>query len=162
MRGVNIECSHVLDEMIGTADILELSETDLGNDSTKLTTGSRDTVRSGTITSGENFTGDNERGGVGAEVLEEVGETVLEENKGLGGGGVLRESVVTETKDAEEDSEDNEFHELDGLATPAVNREEGGPITGDETGDDEDQVADRDVLEVLVDTDGLLGNGSVG
>jgi len=38
--------SHVLDEFIGATDIPELTEANLGDNSTKLATGSRDTVGS--------------------------------------------------------------------------------------------------------------------
>ena len=130
------------------------------NDGTELARGSRDTVRCRTITSGERFTRDNKRGRVGAEVLEEVGEAV-EESEALDGGGCRCELVVTETEDTEEDGERDETHELDGLAAPGVNEEEGCPVAGDETGDDDDEVTDGGVPEVLVDGSGT-SKGLVG
>jgi hypothetical protein len=45
----------VLDEFACSADILELTEPDLGDDSSKLATSGGDSVSGGTITSGEDF-----------------------------------------------------------------------------------------------------------
>ena len=64
----------MLDECVLAADIPEASETNLGNNRAELARGGRDTVRSGTVASGEGFAGDNEGGSVGAKVLEKIGE----------------------------------------------------------------------------------------
>jgi hypothetical protein len=48
------------------------------------------------VASGECFSGNDEGGGVGAEILEEVGEAV-EDNEPLGGGRGSSEFVITET-----------------------------------------------------------------
>lgn len=69
---------HMLDECARASDIFETSETDLGDNSTKLATGGRDTMRGGTVTSREGFSGNNESCRVGTKVLEEVGEAVKE------------------------------------------------------------------------------------
>lgn len=86
---------HVLDEVVGTADIHKLTEADLSNDGTELATGGRDTVTGRAITSGENFSRYNESSAVGAKILEEVGQAVEEDKSLLAarGGGEL---VVTE------------------------------------------------------------------
>lgn len=44
---------------------------------------------------------------------------------------------------------------MDGLSTPGVDEEESRVITGDETGDGEDNVSDGDVVQVLVDLGGF-------
>ena len=49
----------------------------LSDDGAELAAGSADAVRCGAVTCGEDFTGDNEGGCVGAKVLEEVGHAVL-------------------------------------------------------------------------------------
>ena len=54
------------------------------------------------------------------------------------------------THDDEEDGEHGEAHELDGLAAPLVDHEEGRPVAGDEASSGEDHVAHGDVLQVLV------------
>jgi hypothetical protein len=46
---------------------------------------------------------------------------------------------------------DATYHELDRLATPRVDEEEADPVAWDQTCDAEDDVADRDVLQRLVD-----------
>lgn len=79
---------HVVDKLVGSTDILELHKADLGDNSTKLTTGSRDTVSSRSITSREDFSWDDEGGGVGTKVLEEVGEAV-KDDESLGSSGGL-------------------------------------------------------------------------
>ena len=65
-----------------TAVVLELTESNLGDDSAKLPARSRDTVGGRAIARRENLTGYNESCDVGPEVLEEVGEAV-EEDEGL-------------------------------------------------------------------------------
>ena len=140
---------HVLDELAGSANILETRKSDLGDNGTKLTACRGNTVRGGTVTSRERLTGYDERSRVGPEVLEEVGEAV-EEYECLLSGGSGGEFVVSETHDNEEHGEDDEAHKLDWLTAPTVNEEEGSPVTGDETGDDEDEVTDSDVVEILV------------
>lgn len=61
-------------ECVGSTNIPKASEADLRDDRTELARGSRDTMGGRTITSGEGFTGHHKGGGVGAEVLEEVGQ----------------------------------------------------------------------------------------
>jgi len=150
MEGWN---SHVLDESVGATDVTKSSETDLGNDRSELTRRGRDTVCGRTVTSGEDLTRNDEGGGVGAKVLEEVGQAV-EEDESLSATIAGDELVVCETHDDKSASEDDETHELDRLASPRVDEKEADPVSGDETCDGEDQVADGDVVQVPVDPKG--------
>ena len=141
--------SHVLNESIGTTDITEAGEPDLGNNGSKLAGSGRDTVGGRTITSGEHFSGNNESRRVGAKVLEEVRQTV-EEDEGLGSSSGCGELVVRETHADECASEHDETHKLDRLASPGIDEKEGDPVPRDETSDSEDQVTDGDVVQVIV------------
>lgn len=87
---------HVRHEFICTADIDELGESDLRHDCTELAAGSRNTVGGGTVASGKYFAGDDERRGVGPEILKEVREAV-QENERISPGGRCDELVVCET-----------------------------------------------------------------
>lgn len=109
--------SHVVNESVGTADVTKPSESDLGNNSAKLTGSGRDTMGGGTVTSGEDLSWNDESRGVGAKVLEEVRQTVKEDESLLSrvGGGKL---VVRETHDDESASEHTEAEKLDRLASP--------------------------------------------
>jgi hypothetical protein len=51
----------------------------------------------------------------------------------------------------EEDGKNAETHELDGLATPGIDEEEGNPISRNKAGNGENKVSDTDVVETLVD-----------
>ena len=64
-----------------TAVVLELTESNLGDDSAKLPARSRDTVGGRAIARRENLTGYNESCDVGPKVLEEVGEAVEEDER---------------------------------------------------------------------------------
>lgn len=141
--------AHVTDELARAVDILETRKADLCNDSTELAARSRDTVASTPVTCREGLTGDDEGGGVGAEVLEEVGQAVEEHERlarGLGGD----ELVVPEAHAAEQDGEHGEAHELNWLAAPRVDEEERRPVTGNEASGGQDHVTDANVLEVDV------------
>lgn len=65
-----------------SAVVLELTESNLCDDSAKLSAGSRDTVGGRAIARGKNFARYHESCDVGTKVLEEIGEAV-EENEGL-------------------------------------------------------------------------------
>jgi len=147
----------VLDESVGTTNVSKTGESDLGNNSAKLARSGRDTVCGGTVTSGESLSGNDEGRGVGAKVLEEVGEAV-KEDEGLLSSFSASKLVVRETHADESASEHTETHKLDRLASPRVDEQEGDPVSRNETGDGEDQVADGDVVQVVVD---LLGSGGV-
>ena len=167
-----VQYSQVLDELVRATDVDELAEPDLGNDGAELAARSRDTVRGGPVARRERLPRDDERRRVRPEVLEEVREAVEEGERvraRFGGG----EPVVCEacpskktsaripytralaariewerTHDDEEDGEHGEAHELDGLAAPAVNNQERGPVPGNETRNGDDHVPDGDVLQV--------------
>lgn len=78
---------HVSQECVGSSDIWKLGETDLGDDSTKFTGSSRNTVSGGTISGGEDLSRNNKGGGVGSKVLEEVGKAVKEDECLFAAGG---------------------------------------------------------------------------
>lgn len=73
---------HVLDEFVGSSDILKVTETSLGNNGAKFAAGSRNTMSGGTVPCRKNFSRNNKGCCVGTKVLEEVSQTV-EEDKGL-------------------------------------------------------------------------------
>jgi hypothetical protein len=75
---------HVADECVRSTNVPQTSESDLGDDCTKLATCSRYSMSSRSVTSGECFSGDDEGCCVGPEVLEEVGKAV-EEDEGFRG-----------------------------------------------------------------------------
>lgn len=143
----------MLDKSVGATYVTKLGEANLGNNSSEFTRGGRDTVCGRTVTSGEDLTRNDEGGGVRPKVLEEVGQAV-EEDEGLGATGTCGELVVCETHTDKSAGEHGETHELDRLASPSVDEEEGDPVSGDETSDREDQVADADVIQVPVDLEG--------
>lgn len=130
--------------MVCATNVAEPSETDLGDDRAEFPGGSRDTMCGGTVTSGENLTRDDECGSVGAEVLEEVGQTV-EEDESLCSSGASNELPVAETHADESHGEDYETHKLYRLAAPGIDEEEGNPVSRNETSDGKDQVTDGDV-----------------
>lgn len=137
----------------GTADA-ETGNGTLANDGANLARGGRDTVRGGTVAGGEDLTGDNEGGGVGAKVEEELGNDVDGE-EAVGG-----ELVEGEAHDDEENGQDDEATHLDGLAANGVNGGDGDPVARDGTGEDNDDVADGGVVEELVDVgDGVARGG---
>ena len=69
-----------------------------------------------TISCWEDFARNDEGGGVGAKVLEEVGQAVQEHECTLGA--VVDHFVVSEAHGGEDDGQKNESHVLDRLATP--------------------------------------------
>ena len=76
--------AQVLDERVRAANVDELAEADLSDDSAELAARGRDTVRGGAVARRERLTGDDERRRVGPEVLEEVREAVEEDERLLG------------------------------------------------------------------------------
>ena len=107
------------DERIGATDVTKLGESDLGNNCTQLTRGSRDTMCGGTVTSGENLSWNDERGDVWAEVLEEVRQTV-KEDEGLPSCSGGEKLVVPKAHTNEKGGEESETHKLNRLASPNV------------------------------------------
>jgi len=135
----------MLHKLIGSTNVLELTEANLSDDGAELSTSSRDTMASRAVTSGENFARNYESCCIGTKILEEVGEAIEEYESllcGWGGG----EFVVAKTEDNEKDGEHNEAHELDGPSSPAVDEQEGNPVSRDKTGCGKDQIPDADIL----------------
>jgi hypothetical protein len=154
-QGEDLE--NVLNESVGTTDITKTGESDLGDNSTKLAGSGRDTVGGGTVTGGEDLSRNDKSRRVGAKVLEEVRQTIKEDEcllSPIGG----REFVVRETHDDECASEHTETEKLDGLAAPRVDEKEGNPVSRNETGDGKNQVTDGDVVQVVED---FLGSSRV-
>ena len=86
----------MLHELASPTDILELTEPDLGDDRAQFAAAGGDTVRGGAIPGGEDLSWDDESGGVGSKVLEEVGQAV-EEYKRFSPCTGSNEFVVSET-----------------------------------------------------------------
>ena len=61
------------DELVCTTDVPQALESNLGDNSTELATCCRNAVCGRPITSGESLSRNDEGGGVGTEVLEEIG-----------------------------------------------------------------------------------------
>jgi hypothetical protein len=60
-------------------------------------------------------------------------------------------SEPTEAHDAEHDGQNDETAELNGFTTDSVDSSDSDPVTGDGTSTDQDQVANGDSVEDLVD-----------
>lgn len=86
----------MLHEFVLSSNVLELCEADLGNDGTKFTAGSRNSVGSGSVSCREDFSGYHECSCVGSEVLEEVGEAIQDDEAFRSRGGSC-ELVVAES-----------------------------------------------------------------
>lgn len=142
----------MVDPSVLAANILKTGEPDLRDDGTELARGGGDTVARAAVAGGEDFAGDDESGGVGTEVLEEVGEAVQEDEGALGVG---EDGVVPEAHDDEDDGEHDEAHELDRLAAPGVDEEEGDPVTGDETSDGDAERREEGLDEVAIRENGM-------
>jgi hypothetical protein len=141
----------VLHKLVRATNILETRKANLGNNSTELSGCGRDTVRGRTVASWEGLTGHNESRCVRAEVLEEVGKAIEEHKHLLGRGvGVAGDELfVTKAHAAEDDSEQDEAHELDRLAAPGVDEEEGCPVAWNETTSGEDKVTHTNILNII-------------
>ena len=96
------------------------------------------------VAGGEALAGDDEGGGVGAEVEEQLGENVKGEQSALG------EGVIGEADDGEDDSYDEEAADLDGFATQRVDQGDREPIARDAASADEDKVSDGIIAEDLI------------
>jgi len=130
------------DEGVGTTAILQLRETNLGNDGAQLAGTGGDTVTGGTVTGREDLTGDDEGGRVGSEVLEELGGGKEEDEEG---DRVVADLVVGETEDAEKDAGHDETENLDLDASQTLNGEDSDPVTGDGTQENNDDLTDSGV-----------------
>lgn len=84
----------------------------------------------GAVAGGEDFSRDNERSGIGAKVLEELGdgEQGYKEH-----GRLVVDGRVGEAEDAEEDAGHDKAKDLDLDAAQALDREDRDPVTRDRT-----------------------------
>lgn len=145
----------------GTAVVDKSTNTGLSDDGTNLTRGGRQTVSRRPVSGREDFTGDNESGGVGAEVLEELGDNVQPKLTTFG------QAVVTETDTTEKRSQNDETTDLNRLSADGVNGGGRHPVTRKRTSTHKNQVTGGGVVQPLVDvllrrvTDGQQNNGSV-
>ena len=85
----------MFEELIFATDVPHALEANLGDNRAELATCCRNTVGGRPVTGGEDLSRNDEGGGVGAKVLEEIGETV-EEREPLGVGVGFSQLVVTE------------------------------------------------------------------
>ena len=109
----------------------------------------------GPVAGGEAFTGNDERGGVGAEVEEKLGKNI-EGEETLGA-----QLVVSEADNDEENGEHDESHKLDGLAANGVDSGDGDPVAGNCASADNDDVTDSGSVEQFIDVGtARVSNGS--
>ena len=158
-----------------TLEIGQASKADLRDDSAELAGRGRDTVGSRTVASREDLAGNDERSRVGAEVLEEVGKAVEEDERLLGGVAALQSAVaeawgtkldtsrcrkkVRLTHDDEERREHGEAHQLDRLAAPGVDQKESSPVARNQTTNGKNDVTDGSLAQDLVPVQaGALGS----
>lgn len=125
---------------IRTTSVSQGADQSLRDDSTDFTRSSRNTVSSRTVSCGEDFSRNDESSGVGTEILEEVAQTV--ESKKTAGG----DDVETKSDDTEKNSEDKETTDLNGLAANGINGCNRNPITRDETGNRENEIANTGIV----------------
>ena len=86
--------AHVFNKLVLPSDILQARKADLRDDGAELATRGRNAVCRRAVPRGEHLSGNDKRGRVGTEVLEEVGEAV-EEDERLRGRRSRDEFVVT-------------------------------------------------------------------
>ena len=116
----------------------------LCDDGTDFTGCSRETVGGWAVSCREAFAGNDESGGVGAEVEEELCEHVKCEQ------GVAGKVVECKTNDDEEDSEHGESHELDGFSAQGVDGCDRYPVTGNGSGADQNKISNGVVIEYFI------------
>jgi hypothetical protein len=97
-----------------------------------------------TITCGEAFSRDNKGGCVWSEVEEELDENVEGKHS------MARQVFVGESPNDEENSEDDESHQLDRLATNGIHGSDTHPVTRNGAGADENAVTGSQVVKDLV------------
>lgn len=169
---------HMLHKLVGPTNVYQLGKANLGDDGTELARGSWDTVCGGTVTSGEDFSRNNEGGNVGAKVLEIIGEAVKNDesfgSRWCGGKLVITEScefivrkwkkkvkhLMEHTHNNKENGKHSEAHELDGLATPRVDEQEWRPVSRNETASRKDKVTNASVVDAVVNPLDTFGWGS--
>lgn len=118
-------------------------------------------MRRRSVSSWEALARNNEGGGVRSEVEEELSEYVKCKQS------TVAEVIEGEANYDEEDSEDDETHQLDGLSANGVNQGDSNPVTRNRAGANQDQVTNRGISENMVDiaatsiTDGGKNGGVV-
>lgn len=147
--------------VLRSALVQQVRGDDLGNNSTNLARTRTQTVTRASVARGIAFTGDDEGGGVRAKVKEELCNDIEGEQR------TLRQMVVRETDDAEDDGEEEEAEDLDRLATNGVDGGHRSPVSGNAAGTVEDEVANGGLPEHRVDglaigeADGVEDDGIV-
>lgn len=128
------------------ATVDQRTEHALGDDSSDLARGSADAVRGGSVAGREALARNNEGGGVGSEVEEELGQDV--EGKKT----IVRvlERLIGKADDNEQNGQDDEPGELNGLPADSVDSGNSDPVAGDGTSDDQNQVTNGVAVEGLV------------
>lgn len=112
----------------------------LSDNRTDFTGRCRDTVGSRSIASREYLAGDNEGGGVGSRIEEELGQRVQCHQSSAG------QIPKVKTNNTEQQCQHEEPKPLDGLAADSINQAGGDPVSGNSTGKDEDEVAHSSVV----------------
>jgi hypothetical protein len=101
-------------------------------------------VRRRSVSGREAFARNNEGGGVGAPVEEELNQDVDPQHA------VLADVVVGETPYEEEDGKEDEADELEWLAADSVNGKYGKPVARNGSCTDENAVASGEIVELMV------------
>lgn len=114
----------MVDPVVGSSNVLELESHNLSDNGSKFTGGSTDTVSSGSVSSWEDFSWNDEGSGVWSEVLEEIGDAVKEDERS---DRVGDESSVSESHTRESNGEHNESHKLNWLSSPRIDEKESDP-----------------------------------
>lgn len=96
----------------------------------------------------KHLTRNDESGGIGTEVLEEIGETVEEYKNSKFG--LLNKRIVAKAHAAEDNGERNETHDLNRLAAPRVDQKKSSPVTRNETDYGEDKVTNTNAVKRIV------------
>jgi hypothetical protein len=146
----------MLDECARPTLVLQAREADLSNDRTKLAAGSGDTVTSGTITGGEDLSGNDKGSRIRSPVLEEIGQAIEGDERFLVVA-IGSEFIICETHDNEDDRQYNETVKLKGLATPGVDEEKRDPVARNQAGHGEDQVSNANILQRIKSSKASLG-----
>lgn len=129
---------------IGAASVPQGSNESLRDDGANFASGSTHSVCCGSIPSGEDFTRNDESGGVGAKVLEKVGKAVERKQSASG------DLVETKADDTEQDSKDGKTSNLDWLAANGVDCCNGSPVAGNKTRNGKDEITNTRVVEPCV------------
>lgn len=120
-------------------------EEDLGKDCAEFAHGGAESMAGRAHAGGEDFGRGDEGCGIWAEVEEELGEHVEDEEVGFG------ETLPGEAEDAEDDGENAEAGDLNGPAADGVDGEDGKPVAWKCAGADEHDLANGCIAEIFID-----------